>query len=531
MLTDPELSFASMGEAPRVPLAEVPRVRLAEVLAALSMVTDLARGRPAEEAMRATLLAVHLGRGLGVADADLAAVYYATLLRFVGCTATSHEYAAAFGGDDVAARRAGDAIDPTLPREALSFLLTLARGPLPRRALQLLASAPSAARVTAQGARADCEVGARMARRFDLDPAVEAALYQAFERWDGRGAPRGLAGEAISLPARLAAVAHVGVMFFDAGGPEAAVQAVRRWSGRALDPGSAAAFASGGAGFLEATAEGDAWDLTVQAEPGVVEMVTERRLDELALGFADAVDLKSPHLHGHSSGVAALAEAAAVELGMGAGEVADVRRAALLHDLGRAGVPTGIWERPGALSTADREAVRLHPYHTERILSRAPGLVPLARIASMHHERLDGSGYHRGAPAAMQGQAARVLAAADVLHALTEPRPHRPAFGLEEAAGLLERQPLDRDAVAAVLAAAGRPPARRRSGHPAGLTEREIEVLRLLVVGRSEKQIARELFISPATVHTHVAHIYAKAGVSTRAAAAMFAMEHDLVRP
>jgi HD-GYP domain-containing protein (c-di-GMP phosphodiesterase class II) len=371
-----------------------------------------------------------------------------------------------------------------------------------------------------------------MAVRFDLDPAVQRALLEMFERWDGKGAPAGIAREAIALPARIASVAYVAVMFDYAGGPGAASATMRRWSGRALDPAIAATFLADAASLLaEATPE-DALLAVVDAEPGVARLVSERRLDDVCRGFADAVDLKSPFFHGHSAGVAALAATAAEASGLPADQVASVRRAGLLHDLGRVGVSTAVWEKPGALSVAEWEQVRLHPYHTERILTRSAVLAPVARLAGFHHERLDGSGYHRGAPAGAIDRSARILAAADVYQALIEPRPHRPAFGPDDAARTIRDQPgLDREAIEAVLETAGHRRQAVRRTYPARLTEREVEVLRLLVRGRSEKQIARELFIAPSTVHTHVLHVYGKTGVSTRAGVALFAMEHDLIHP
>jgi HD-GYP domain-containing protein (c-di-GMP phosphodiesterase class II) len=509
-----------------------PPARLAELLAALSLVTDLARGRPAEEAMRACLLATRLARIQGLREPEAAVVYATTLLRFVGCTATSLEYAQAFGGDDVAVRGRGDQVDPTVPAEALGLLWGLGDGSSPLARLRLMAHAlPRAKRVTAEGMRADCEVAASMARRFGLDEAVEAALGAIFERWDGRGGPHGLRGEQIPLAARFAAVAYAAGIFADLGA-DTAVETVRRWSGRILDPDVAGAFAGHGPELLEEL-EGfdDLHVAVVAAEPGLRRTVTEGQLDQVARGFADVVDLKSPYLHGHSSGVAELAEAAAQLMGMPEPEVVAVRRAGLFHDLGRAGVATGLWDKPGPLSRSDWEQVRLHPYHTERILGRAPMLATVGRLAGAHHERLDGSGYHRGTPAQLLGMDARVLAAADVYQALVSERPHRPARTPAEAARALEAEAgLDRQAVAAVLEAAGHRPA-RRIRFPAGLTGREVDVLRLLVRGRSERQIAAELFIAPSTVHTHITHLYDKAGVSTRAGAAVFAMEHGLMAP
>jgi HD-GYP domain-containing protein (c-di-GMP phosphodiesterase class II) len=506
-------------------------VRLAEPLAALSLVSDLARGRPAEEALRACLLATALGRSLGLSQTELSDVYYTALLRSVGCTATSHEYAAIFAGDDVTIRGRGDMSDPTMPKDVLALLWgAVPAGSSAQRARAFAGVASKAKKVTTEGARADCEVGAQMARRFELAPGVEQALLQIFERWDGKGSPGRLKGEAITVPARIAAVAYAAVMFDHEGGRAQALEGVGRWAGRILDPSIAAALGREGDAFFDASEPDDPWVAAVDCEPSVARMVSERQLDEIARGFADAVDLKSPFMHGHSSGVAALAERASAAAGLPAETVVDVRRAGLLHDLGRAGIPTGIWEKAGPLSTSEWEQVRLHAYHTERILSRAPVLAPIARLAGLHHERMDGSGYHRGAPPAMLDMPARILAAADVFQALVEERPHRAAFTPGEAARTLEGAPIDPDAARAVIEAAGQR-SKRRATLPGGITPRELEVLRLLVRGRSEKEIAKRLFISGSTVHTHVTHIYGKAEVSTRAGLAMFAMEHDLVRP
>jgi HD-GYP domain-containing protein (c-di-GMP phosphodiesterase class II) len=469
---------------------------------------------------------------IGVGIEELAHVYYMTLLRFVGCTATAHEFTEAFGSDHVAGQGRGDMTDLTRPGEALAYLVSLSGGlPAWRRPMAIAHALTVGREVAPAGIRSDCEVAARMARRFDLAPEVADSLYQSFERWDGHGLPRGVAGEAIALPSRLAAVAFAAVMFHHAGGRDAAVAAVRRWSGRALDPSLAEVFLKQPAEYLEMIEVEDVWSAALAAEPTPRRTVPERKLDEVARGFADFVDLKSPYLQGHSTGVAALAEGAARACKLPEADVVALRLAGLFHDLGRAGVPTGVWEKRGRLTTAESEQVRLHAYHTERILSRSPMLAPLGRLAGMHHERTDGSGYHRGAPASQQSKAARILAAADVYQALTEERPHRAALGAEQAARVLEAQPgLDREAVVAVLEAAGQRKPRGRTAWPAGLSDREVEVLRLLARGLSERRIGEVLFISASTVHTHVNHIYEKAGVTTRASVALFAMEHGLLQ-
>lgn len=510
---------------------EAQRLRLLEPLAALSVVTDLAHGRPAEQALHATLLAVAVAERLGAGAEERRDVLHVTLLRSLGCTATSHEYADALGGDDLAVRREGDAVDPTRPREAMRFVRAIAAAqPVWRRPGLVASGMLRGARVATAGARADCEVARHLSSQLGLPERVSTALYQGFERWDGRGHPQGLRGDAIMVSARIGAAATVAVMFDALLGRESATAILRDWSGRVLDPGAVTALLDAWPPPEEDSERGDPMLAVLDAEPAPVSAVGDDRLDAVAAAFGSVADLKATHLHGHSSGVAALAARAAELQGLDGAQATVLRRAALLHDLGRTAVPTGIWERPGALSTAEWERVRLHPYQTERILARSAALAPLARLAGMHHERLDGSGYHRGCASSEQDRLSRILAAADAFHALLEPRPHRAALAPDAAAQTVRAMPLDAAAVEAVVEAAGETP-RRRLSHPAGLTEREVDVLRLVVRGMSMRQAAAALSISTSTVHTHLAHVYEKAGVSTRAGAAVFAMEHGLLEP
>ena len=246
--------------------------------------------------------------------------------------------------------------------------------------------------------------------------------------------------------------------------------------------------------------------------------------------MASFTDLLSPDFTGHSAAVADLSATAAASCGLDPAEVRAVRRAALVHDLGRVAVSAAIWNKPGHLTIDEWEQVRLHPYHTERILSRSPFLASFVPIAGAHHERLDRSGYHRGASGAELGLSARLLAAADSFHAMTEPRPHRPAFSHDDAARRLAQDAsdgrLDPHAVSAVIAAAGQPTPRLPL--PAGLTEREAEVLCLLAQGCQTKQIAHALGISTKTADRHIQNIYRKVGVSTRPAATLFAVDSGL---
>jgi HD-GYP domain-containing protein (c-di-GMP phosphodiesterase class II) len=284
-------------------------------------------------------------------------------------------------------------------------------------------------------------------------------------------------------------------------------------------------------GSLEAA--GSLWAPVIASEPAPSGLAGTGEIDRVLRAVADFVDLKSPFLVGHSSGVADLAAAAGQQLALPADDVITIRRAGWLHDIGRVGVSSGIWAQPSPLNAHQWEQVRLHPYYTDRVLGHTPFLARLAEVASAHHERLDGSGYFRGTKAAQLGTASRVLAAADAYHGMTEPRPHREALTPQAAAGQLRGDAdsgrLDGAAVEAVLSAAGQPVTRRKPAAIAGLTPREVDILRQVARGLSMRQIARELSIAPKTVDGHIQRIYAKISVSTRAGATLFALSHALV--
>ena len=509
------------------------RVRLADLLAAVSVATDLGMGQEPEKAIRACLVATALARRMGTPEAEVCDVYYTALLRHLGCTATAHEEAY-LGGDELAVRPAAERADFGNPREAFALLLQMGRGTGVDRVRYLVRALRAGKEGDQAILAAVCEVGARLAERLGLGPGVRDGLYQAFERWDGKGTPQGLATEDICLPARLAEVAHQAVIFDRLGGPEAAVAVVRRRAGGWFDPGVAEAFARFGADILDEIGSRDVWEAVLEAEPAPPRTIGTGGPGWPGGPLPTWSTSSRRSCSGHSSEVAALSERAAVALGFDPEAVTDLRRAALLHDLGRVAVSNRIWEKPAALSTTEWERVRLHPYQTERILARSRVLEPLARTAGMHHERQDGSGYHRGTSGAQVPAAARVLAAADAFQAMTQDRPHRPGLAPEAASAALAEQArsgrLDPECVRAVIEAAGQPPPRVRTVWPAGLSDREVEVLRLVARGLSNRAIAGRLVISPRTAEHHVQHIYTKIGASTRAAAAMFAMEHGLLR-
>lgn len=509
--------------------------RLADLLAGLSLVSDLGFAMPPESAMRRCVVATLLADGLGLGRDQVADVYYTALLQHVGCIGFAHETAMAFG-DELAVNAAVVRMDSNRAADAMAFVRSVAagRGPtgLARAAVTTLRRGAAFGR---QFATTTCEVGGETARRLGLGEGVQRGLRDAVESWDGSAGARGLRGEEISVVARIAAVAAAISLFDGIGGPDAAVDAVRRRAGGELDPGVSAAFIEKPAAILDAVTDGDPRDVLLAVEPAPVRTFDVGQLPELAAAIGDVADLKSAHTIGHAAGVTRLAVAAGTRLGMTGEQLATLEVAALLHDVGRVGISNAVWERPGPLTHADWEQIRLHPYHSERILARSEILRPAGVLAGLHHERLDGSGYHRGAASRDIPQAARVLAAADVFDAVTHDRPHRRAILPDAAAEAMRSDAragrLDGEAVEAVSGAAGLAPQRGRGrpDRPGGLSDREIDVLRLVARGLSNREIAGGLFVSPRTAEHHVQHIYAKIGVSSRAAAALYAMEHGLL--
>jgi HD-GYP domain-containing protein (c-di-GMP phosphodiesterase class II) len=426
------------------------------------------------------------------------------------------------GGDELSFMSAfSPAHQGSKSEAALAMVKAIGKGqPLPRRA-KLIAGALAG---DDEGLAAHCEVGSMLARRLGLDDPVIVALQHAYERWDGGGDPAGLEGEQIPLETRIAVVARDADLFARAGEDIAAILHRRR--GKAYDPDVVDAIVR-----LEPRSGEAEWGEVLGAEPEPWAYVLD--IDHALAAVADYADLKSPWTRGHSPAVAELARNAGRLAGLDDGSQRDLWQAALVHDLGRVGVDNGVWDKEGPLAASELEKVRLHPYLTERVLDRCAPLAGLARVSSSHHERVDGSGYHRGSSGDDLSLATRILAAADVMQALTTDRPHRPSWSQDEAIEMLEEEVaagrLDSEAVGLVIQAAGGVAKSRTTAYPAGLTEREVEVLRLVARGNTNKQIGQKLFISPKTVGRHVENIYAKIGVSTRAGAALYAMEHRLL--
>ncbi len=514
------------------PSAEKP-IRAAEVVGALSLATDLGTGQPLEHALRTAVLAVRLGELADASADELSDAYYLALLHASGCTSNSHEAAQLFG-DDIGHRAAFFLIDATNPAEVLAFYrahVGAGRAPEVREAMIEGAIADAGVRARESFATM-CEVAQRFAGWLELGSSIQAALGYVFARWDGKGFPDA-SGDEIPLPMRILHVARDISLFLTAGGPEEARTVVEERTGAAYEPRLAELATRNFGDLVDDLDDARMWGQALESEPFPQVWIAGARVDAAFMAIATLTGLKSPWLRRHSTGVAELAEAAAWRMSLEADAVTVVRRAALAHDLGRVGVQNAIWEKPGPLGFGEWERVRLHPHFTERAFAQSSDLAPIGLVAGAHHERLDGSGYHRGTRAPALDQPCRILAAADCYGAMREARPYRPALDepAAEAELLLEASEgrLDPQAVDAVLTAAGHRVPKRPRELPAGLTEREIEVLFALVRGHSNQAIAGDLGISAKTVGHHVQHVYQKAGVRSRAAATVWAFENDLV--
>jgi HD-GYP domain-containing protein (c-di-GMP phosphodiesterase class II) len=507
------------------------RVRGAELVAALCLATDLGMGFPFEHGLHSTLISMRLADRLGVDRETRWQTYYACLLSHSGCTTDAHVTPEVYG-DSLTTR-----FHPVMygsGREVLTGLIRALPDPEsagPVRAAQVARRFPRMVRETRPHLAAACEVAGMLAERLGLSRSVPSLLAHLVERWDGHG-PLGRAkGEEIPLPMRIVHLAVDAAFQRVLGGDERVVRLVRERAGHAFDPQVAACLLDDAERILALEAQASVWEETLACEPHPPLVLEGEALDRALAAMGNFADLISPYLAGHSTGVAELAGAAASRCRIDDAGVVALRRAALVHDLGRVAVNARIWQKPGPLTADAWERVRLHPYHSERVLGRSEFLAALAPVAGAHHERLDGSGYHRAATGAELALPARLLAAADSYHAMTEARPHREPIAPDRAAEILSEQAsagrLDADAVTAVVESAGQQA--HRIERPAGLTEREAEVVGMLTRGLQTKQVARALGISVKTADRHIQNAYRKIGVSSRAAATLFAMEHGLV--
>jgi HD-GYP domain-containing protein (c-di-GMP phosphodiesterase class II) len=510
-------------------------IRRGEIIAALSLATDLAMGQPAEFALKSCVLGMRIGRVLGLPADDMSQIFHHALLRYVGCNAETYVVAALLG-DEIDLRRDFALIDMGRPAEMMGLVLNHLRkanagaGPISMLAA-VVHGFVTGPKSNAEVFAGHCEVADRLAERLGLGDKVRRNLGQLYERWDGRGIPRGLKQEAIAPAVRIVSFAQDVIVLRAAHGREAADEKLRARAGSAYEPLLVDRFFKRADELTEGLDNIASWDAVLALEPQPIAALSDAEFDAACLAMADFADIKSPYTVGHSRAVSALAGEAARRCGLPESDVIDVTRAGLLHDIGQVGIPATIWLKPGPLTPGEWEQVRLHPYYGERVLARPHVLARLGAIVTQHHERCDGSGYHRGAQASALSPQGKILAAAEAYQGMLEARPYRAALSASAAADALRRDAragrLDANAVDAVLAGAGhKVPVRRQL--VANLTEREVDVLRQIARGQSMKEIARVLGISPKTVDNHIQNLYGKIEVKTRAGATLFAVEHGL---
>jgi HD-GYP domain-containing protein (c-di-GMP phosphodiesterase class II) len=493
------------------------RTRLADLMMATAAATDLGMGQPIGSAAKACWLATRFAQTLQLGPLEQHDVYYLALLHFLGCTTNASDFAAFVGNDTLAMQRlivhhmgvVPDGLGQPLPQPL----------PLINRETALEAN------------RSSCDVAARLAAACGLSASVQTGLWQLFEHWDGTGLPSGLRGEAISIGVQVVQIARDFITFSHLLGIEAARTVLHKRAGQSFDPALVEAFDAVVVGLI---AELDAVALVREAiitlEPSPHLEVDANGVNRVLEALSDFAALKSPWSRGHARAVAELVGRVSTILGADANLL---RSAALVQDVGHVALSATLLNKPGRLSDLELEQVRLHPYHSERVLKSARYLEPLVNLVASHHERLNGSGYYRSLPAAMLNLSARILAVSDVCQAMSEDRPYRTKLSNSEVKReMLEacKQGLfDVGVVEAVLSILNDGAMHARIHAPNGLSPREVEVLRLLARSESNRLIAERLSITPKTVGHHVQHIYEKLNVNTRAAATLYAMQHHLL--
>ena len=434
-------------------------LRLSELIGALSFALDITEGQPAGHAARCCVIGVRFANHLELSEAERFSLFYALLLKDCGCSSIGSQVAELYGHDDQAVKSTLRAIDHRKPIAVLGHAIRNTEpggGPVARarRFAGLLRNGASSAR---ELNTIRCDRGADIARMVGLDERGVDGIRSINEHWDGGGIPEGIAGEEIPLLARVMGIAQAVEVELTRGGAEHALEVVRSRAGTWFDPSLVAdlVLAASAPGFWEGLdAEGDVHAVLAPLEPGDRLIVADdTRLDRVAEAFARVIDAKSPYTARHSDGVARFAVLIAQRMSFDPGDVRDLRRAGLLHDIGKLGVSSRILDKPGKLDEDEWRQMRRHPELTARILGQVEQLRDLAAMAAAHHERLDGRGYHLGLSAEQLSPSARVLAVADVAEALSADRPYRAGLAPDVVLDIIGRDAgtaLDADAFVAL---------------------------------------------------------------------------------
>jgi putative nucleotidyltransferase with HDIG domain len=435
---DAGVSFSARSQ----PHSEV--VRVSDVLGALSFALDLTEGQPMGHSLRTCLIGMELASRVSLTLPESRDLYYALLMKDVGCSSNSARIFELFGGDDRSAQHALRLVDWGNYFRAMQFSVALVAPGASwfERACRVASLARKGSSLATELVETRSHRGAEIVRSLGFGHPVADAVRCADEHWDGSGHPRGMSGAEIPILARIIGLAQVLEVYAMVDGPAAALKVAHDRCRHWFDPNLVDACT----GLEPLLAEGAAMEEEALSravrdrEPGGAALLAGvGTLDRIAYGFAEIVDAKSPYTASHSLRVTQLALRIAERMGHDAHALADLKRAALLHDIGKLSVPNSILDKPAPLSADEWDIVRLHPYYTQRILEQIRGLEGLAFVAASHHERLDGRGYFRGLRGDQIPMGAQLLATADIYDALSAPRPYRPALPKEMVLRLMEK--------------------------------------------------------------------------------------------
>ncbi|ESY99895.1 HD domain-containing phosphohydrolase [Mesorhizobium sp. LNHC209A00] len=515
-------------------------IRRADFMMVLAYASDLATGHSRDFALKSCVLAMRIADLAGVSEQDRRNAYHQSMLRYVGCNADTDLLSATFG-DEIALRQDLVGLDmgnrAELGRVFVQAFKRFYYDLEPDAQARAIETAMSQALAVARPVlTAHCEVAQRIGERLGLSDEIPRNLGQIYERWDGKGLPRGLSGEDVLPAVRLITLAQDAIALCDAVGIEGMAEAIASRADGPYEADLARLVSDNAPALMEGIRATVDRETILALEPDPPVMLDEAACDEAFLAIADMIDMRMPFTQGHSRMVSELAEGAGRRIGLPAPDVRALRWCGCIHDIGELVVPVATWMRNGPLSVRERDAAQLHAYYGERALASfgREGDV-MAALVLRHHERLDGSGYHRKVGGSDLSPAARILAAAEAFQTSREERPHRKALSSEAAATQLNAAVREgcicAAAAEAVLSFAGQPSRRASPRSLAGMTPREIEVLRLIAAGLTAKEAARKLDISPKTADHHIQSVYSKIGVTTRAGATLYAVEHGLIRP
>ena len=430
--------------APSAPVRDS-AFRTSEILSALSCALDITEGQPPGHAVRTCLIGMRIAHRVGVPMEDRGSLFYALLLKDLGCSSNAARLCSLFGADDRALKREHKLTDWSRSGPSLAYALrnvvpaSSAMGRVFRVATMAVKEKGSGREMT----QTRCDRGAEIAAMLGFTEATRQAIRTLDEHWDGHGMPEGLSGAAIPLLGRIVGLAQSVEVFASTFGVDAAVDVAMERRGRWFDPVLVDALKS-------FAGDDEFWGRVLGRSPerhlGALEpedqilLADDERLDVIAHAFARVIDAKSPFTYLHSERVAELAVMIGRRLHFSEMELRDLRRAGLLHDIGKLGVSTLILDKPDRLTERERAEVRVHPAYTQRILERVTAFSGIVEIAAAHHERLDGKGYHLGLPGDRLSPMSRALAVADVYEALTADRPYRGGLQRHEAVAILRGQ-------------------------------------------------------------------------------------------